>query len=123
MSEGPGLHLCDDLIFASRVAGTAKVLGLTVHTARTAAALVELARRTPPTCVLLDLQNAGLDVSALLADLAEACPRMPRVLAYGSHVAVETLKAARQAGCDPVMPRSKFVELLPAALPGWLAPA
>ena len=28
-----------------------------------------------------------------------------------------------QAGCDPVLPRSKFVEELPRALPEWLAPA
>ena len=30
------------------------------------------------------------------------------------------LRAAREAGCDLVLPRSKFVEELPRALPGWL---
>ena len=46
---------------------------------------------------------------------------MPRLVAYGSHVDAEALRAARAAGCDPVLPRSKFVDDLPAALPGWLA--
>ena len=29
-------------------------------------------------------------------------------MAFGSHVDTEALAAARAAGCDPVMPRSKF---------------
>jgi len=29
-------------------------------------------------------------------------------VAFGSHVDTEALAAARAAGCDPVMPRSKF---------------
>jgi len=123
MSQMPdGLLLCDDLIFTSKVAGTAGALGLAVRAARTPEALLELARRSPPNCVIVDLHVAGLDLPALLAGLAEACPAMPRVVAYGSHVEAATLHAARQAGCDPVWPRSKFVEELPAALAGWLAP-
>jgi len=46
----------------------------------------------------------------------------PRIIAYGSHVDVATLKRAREAGCDRVMPRSQFVEELPTALISWLAP-
>ena len=46
--------------------------------------------------------------------------RESRVVGYGSHVDAATLHAARVAGCDPVLPRSKFVEELPGALPGWL---
>ena len=45
---------------------------------------------------------------------------MPRVVAYGSHVETETLRKAREAGCDPVLPRSKFVEELPAKLREWI---
>jgi len=42
------------------------------------------------------------------------------VVGYGSHVDADTLHAARVAGCDPVLPRSRFVEELPTALAGWL---
>ncbi len=123
-APGPeGLLLCDDLIFTSRITGTARGLGLTVRSARSGEALVEMARQSPPHGVLIDLSNPGLVLPELLARLAEVCPTMPRVVAYGSHVDTATLKAAREAGCDPVLPRSKFVEDLPRALPGWLAPA
>jgi DNA-binding NarL/FixJ family response regulator len=80
---------------------------------------VALARATPPRCIIVDLDNPGLDLPALLAALREAGLR-PRVVAYGPHVNAELLHAARAAGCDPVLPRSKFVEQLEKELPGWL---
>ena len=116
-----GLLLSDDLIFSSRITGTARALGLAVEPARSAEALVELARQQAPRCVLLDLANPGLVLGGLLRQLAEVCPVLPRVVAYGSHVDTATLRAAREAGCDPVLPRSKFVEELPRALPEWLS--
>ena len=115
-----GLLLCDDLIFTSKVTGVAKALGLSVAAARDAQSLLRLARQEPPSCVLVDLHNPGLDLEALLRELKEAGAAMPRVVAYGSHVEAATLRAARAAGCDPVLPRSRFVEDLPTALAGWL---
>ncbi len=115
-----GLLLSDDLLFTSRVTGTAAALGLTVQSARSAAALVELARAAAPRCVLIDLHNAGLDLPALLRDLAAVCSRPPRTIAYGSHVEAAALRAAREAGCDLVLPRSRFVEELPVSLGKWL---
>ncbi len=120
MSVPPGLLLCSDLIFTSRITGTARDLGLTVKVARSPEALLALAREAPPGGVLLDLHHPGLDVPDLLRRLGEVCPAMPHVLGYGSHVDVATLRAAREAGCDLVLPRSKFVEDLPSALPAWL---
>jgi CheY-like chemotaxis protein len=115
-----GLLLSDDLIFTSRVTGTARAAGLTVRAARSAEALESLAREQAPTCVLLDLGNPGLELSELLGWLRAVCPRMPRVVAYGSHVDAAGLRAARAAGCDVVLPRSAFVEQLPQQLPAWL---
>jgi hypothetical protein len=68
--------------------------------------------------VIVDLANPGLVLTDLIRGLGE--PR-PRVVAYGSHVDTESLRAARAAGCDPVLPRSKFIEELPSALPDWFA--
>jgi CheY-like chemotaxis protein len=118
-----GVMLCDDLIFFSRVAATARAAGLVVKQARTAAAVLELARVQPPGGVVVDLHAEGLDVPALLAGLREACPVMPRVVAFGSHVEAETLRAAREAGCDRVLPRSKFVRELETDLKEWLTPS
>jgi len=115
-----GLILSDDLLFTSRITGTARDLGLTVTPARSADRLLEMARARPPACVIVDLSNPGLVLNDLMADLRTLSP-VPRVVAYGSHVDAETLKAARAAGCDPVLSRSKFVEELPTQLRIWLA--
>jgi DNA-binding NarL/FixJ family response regulator len=115
-----GLLLSDDLIFTSRIVGTARGLGLSLLAGRTAESLVELARRSPPRCAILDLDNPGLDLPALLHSLKEIAPGL-RVVAYGPHVDAERLRAARAAGCDLVLPRSKFVEQLEKELPGWFA--
>jgi CheY-like chemotaxis protein len=118
-----GLLLSDDLIFTSRIVDTARALGLTVRAARSAEALEALAREEPPSCVIVDLANPGLAITDLLRRLGRVCPSLPRVVAYGPHVDAAGLRAAREAGCDPVLPRSKFVEELPRSLPAWLAAA
>jgi CheY-like chemotaxis protein len=112
--------LCDDLIFYSRVSGAAEAAGRAVRMVRTAEQLAAAARTAPPAGVIVDLQNPGLDLPGLLAALKGACPVMPRVIAYGSHVAADVLRAARQAGCDRVLPRSQFVEVLGAEIGEWL---
>jgi CheY-like chemotaxis protein len=116
-----GLLLSDDLIFTSRIVGTARDLGCTIRAGRNVEALEALAREAAPSCVLVDLGNPGLAVADLLQRLRLVCPSMPWVVAYGPHVDAAGLRAAREAGCDLVLPRSKFVEVLPHALPAWLA--
>jgi CheY-like chemotaxis protein len=126
MSEkkGPvGLLLSDDLIFTSRITATARTLGLTLKAARSVEALEALARQQAPSGVLVDLGNPGLEVRDLIARLKTACPVMPRLVAYGSHVDAAGLRAARASGCDLVLPRSAFVEQLPTTLGEWLAPS
>ncbi len=107
-------------LMTSRVTGAATVLGLTMESARSAAAPVALARAAPPRCVVIDLHHPGLDLPALLRDLAAVCPQSPRTIAYGSHVEAATLRAAREAGCDLVLPRCRFLEELPVSLEKWL---
>ncbi len=120
MSAG-GLLLSDDLIFTSRITGAGRHLGLSVTVARTVEALEARARREPPRCVLVDLAFPGLSLPDLIGRLREACPTMPRLVAYGAHVDAAGLRAARQAGCDVVLPRSAFVEQLSSQLPQWLS--
>jgi CheY-like chemotaxis protein len=115
-----GYLLSDDLMFTSRITGTARDLGLTVKPARSAEVLGGLLQEQAPRCVVLDLANPGLAVADLVKQLKAECVPPPFVVAYGSHVDAASLKAAREAGCDLVLPRSKFVEELPRALPAWL---
>jgi hypothetical protein len=71
----------------------------------------------PLACVIVDLDQSGLDIAALVAAVKQAGPAT--VVGFGSHVATETLRAARAAGCDLVLPRSQFVQVLAADLPSW----
>lgn len=114
------LVLSDDLMFTSRITGTARDLGITTKVARTVDALEGLARQEAPRCVIVDLANPALAVSDMVRRLREACAAMPRLVAYGSHVDAAGLKAAREAGCDVVLARSAFVEQLPHSLPAWV---
>src|SRR5262249_27341691 len=103
------------------ITATAAQQGLTVRVANSPQALQELAARQAPRCVILDLSNPGLDVAGLVRHLQETCQPPPYVVAYGPHVDAPALRVARAAGCDLVLPRSKFDEDLPRALPNWLA--
>ncbi len=113
------LVLCDDLMFTSKVTATGRAAGVAVTVARTAEAAVRRAVEMPATCVLVDLHNPSLNLEQLLTELRAGCPAMPRVIGFGSHVDVNTLKAARKAGCDQVMPRSQFSEQLESKLAEW----
>jgi len=115
-----GLLLCDDLLFGSRITGTAEALGLHVRVVRTAAALLEAVNAAYAPCVLLDLHNPGLEIETVVRRLKEEPLVLPVVIGFGSHVDAATLHRAREAGCDRVLPRSQFVEELPNLLPIWL---
>src|SRR5438128_8578472 len=115
-----GYLLSDDLLFTSRITGTASALGLRVKAARSLDALNALIAQEPPRCILIDLSLAGQSISELARSWQEAASPPPRIVGYGSHVDAAMLRAAREAGCDPVLPRSKFVEELPRALAEWM---
>jgi DNA-binding NarL/FixJ family response regulator len=121
--EPLGLLLTDDMIFSSRITGTARALGLNMIVVKSEGDLVSQARERNPTCVILDLSIARKKMDALIRNLKEGNFSRPRLVAYGSHVDAATLRAARDAGCDLVLPRSQFVEELPRQLSQWLAPA
>jgi DNA-binding response OmpR family regulator len=112
--------VCDDLIFTSRVTATARAHGLQVIPVRSGADALRRAGETIPRCLILDLHTIGADVAGFLAGLRAACPVMPRIVAYGSHVNTELLQAARDAGCDVVLSRGQFTRDLETNLPVWM---
>jgi DNA-binding NarL/FixJ family response regulator len=118
-----GLLLSDDMIFSSRITGTAQALGLKVNAVKSAKNLMAQAKERTPTCVIVDLSHPDLRVPELIGELQDVCSPIPRLVAYGSHVDAATLRAARDAGCDIVLPRSAFVEQLSGNLPQWLMPS
>ena len=118
-----GLLLSDDMIFSSRITGTAQALGLKVNAVKSARNLMAQAKERTPTCIIVDLSHPDLRVPELIGELQDVCSPLPRLVAYGSHVDAATLRAAREAGCNIVLPRSAFVEQLSGSLPQWLMPS
>lgn len=116
-----GLLLSDDLIFSSRIKAEARAHGLDVMWVRSSTALIDQVRQHRVPGIILDLAFPGLDLNRLLDELRAVNATLPRVIAYGPHVEAEALREARAAGCDPVMPRSKFVEALPTEIVKWLS--
>jgi hypothetical protein len=115
-----GYLLCDDLIWMSRVMGEAKALELKIVPARTVEQLLKAIITNGPRCVVLDLSQAetSKDVVGVIDQLKAA--GIIRFVAYGSHLETQQLAAARAAGCQPVLARSKMVEELPIMLKDWL---
>ena len=68
--------------------------------------------------LIVDLQAEGFDVPKLIMAARAAGAR---VLAFGRHTDVASLRAARAAGADVVVPRSQLAEELPALLDRLLA--
>lgn len=105
------LLVCTDLLFASRVQGTATAAGTELQLL----AGSNLARLEPqPECslVIIDLTELTDDVAAAVTVIKERCP-LAKLIAFGSHVDVQKLAAAKAAGCDHVWARGMFVQQLP----------
>jgi hypothetical protein len=109
-----GLLISRDLFFTSKVTGTARELGGVVEVVPDCAAAAGRVARGGIVCLFIDLAERELPLAALIADLP--VEDRPVVIAFGSHVATARLQAARDAGCDEVLPRSRFSAELPELL-------
>ena len=117
---GPaGLLLSRDLIFTTKITGTAKALGKEVLAAGGSALASAMLSAWRPEVVFVDLAAGDLVAPAAIAAYREIVPGVPFV-AFGSHVDTQALADAAKAGCDPVMPRSRFTAELPSLIATYL---
>jgi len=109
--NSPVLVLVRDLIFASRITSTARAVGVEVKLLRDATKLAaEVGRR-----LIVDLnQSDALEAAVEWKRLGGANAR--EVIGYVAHVDVATIRRARDAGIDRVLPRSRFVVELESLL-------
>jgi len=104
-----------DLIFSTKIASTARAMGVEIQIVRSLEALGNCLRGGAVDLTLIDLNAAGDDPIQALRLTREVSPAT-RTVAYLSHVQTELADAARQAGADEVLPRSAFSTRLPALL-------
>lgn len=118
---GPaGLLLSRDLIFTSKITGTARALGCQVLTAGNTSLASAMIEQWQPRAVFVDLASGDLVSPAALLAYRRLAPPETAFIAFGSHVDTAALATASAAGCDPVLPRSRFVNELPELIRRYL---
>lgn len=111
-----------DLFFSTRVEDVVRAAGGTPLTVEHADQFVDAVDRTFPVLAIVDLKAPGDWTRAI-----QRCKMRPHtsqvpLYAFGSHVDVETLKRARQAGADHAWARSKMMEELVALVERYVNP-
>lgn len=103
------IMLTADLMFSSRVASAATMLGVPLNVCMSPARLSEQLAESGPTTrlVIVDSTLPRLDWTALVATVREQAP-LAAIVAFGPHVDVAALEAAAAAGCDVVLTRGQF---------------
>lgn len=99
--------LIDDLFFSSKLSEVARQTGASVVFCRSADAVPADADR-----ICVDLNASSFDPLEALRQLASS--RKAPITAYLSHVQTELAQHASEAGAAEVLPRSVFVQRLPA---------
>src|SRR5512142_571802 len=100
-----------DLMFGTRIEATAKHLGYTIHMLEPAQDIGAAMAAQDPALVIVALDAPGWE------DVVRAGKQTgARVLAFGSHKNIDLLLAAKAAGCDEVLARSRMAAELPALL-------
>ena len=115
-SRPTGLLLSRDLIFTSKVMGTAAELGYNMMVAGTAVQAKSMIETFRPRVVWVDLTAGAMIAPAALIAYQELAGPDVWFVAFGSHVDGDALAAAKAAGCHMVLPRSRFAAELPGLM-------
>ena len=110
------LALVDDLFFQARMLETARQVGIELKTVSTGDAFLAEAAQSSAGLLIVDLNARQGGIEAL--ERLRAAGNQRPVIAFLSHVQVELAERARAAGCQQVLPRSKFTQNLAAILTG-----
>lgn len=113
------LAAVEDLMFKSKISGTAESVGVQASFPRSPKKLIEALHKDPPELLILDLNSDRFEPIKLLHDLnADETLSKIETLGFLSHVQKDLAVAAREAGCDRIMARSAFTKNLPEILTG-----
>ena len=113
------LAVVDDLMFTSKIRAAAGQLGVPLVFARSADSAMAEVKKALPKLVILDLDNPRSDPIGIVTRL-KGDPALAgvHVVGFASHVKVDLIRAAREAGADEVLPRSAFTAQLADILAG-----
>ena len=104
--------LVDDMFFAAKINSAASACDREIERIRTREQLEGLVGN-PPAMVIIDLNTDRLDPLETI-EFFKSRPELSAVPLVGfvSHVQTELIRGAQAAGCDHVLPRSAFTQML-----------
>lgn len=109
----------DDLLFSSKIRTVARQVGADLAFARTPDEILQKLRAERPSLLMIDLNSAKAEpIATIHAIRGDQQLSGVRILGFASHVHVDVIRAARDAGADEVLPRSAFAAKLPDILSG-----
>ena len=112
---GSCIAIVSDMIFASRISSTAKMVGTRCKIINNAGDLQSALESQELKTVLVDMSCDAISPEEAIRTVKSHCPSA-RVIAFFSHVQTELMEQAKAAGADDVWPRSTFVQRLPGLL-------
>lgn len=122
-AKPPGPHivaLLSDLMVAVQLETPARAFGWSLATVSSATAVRPALSAEKPDLVVIDLADSAFQFAEFYQAIREEAPQA-RVLAFYPHVRDELAAMARRAGCELVMPRSRFFSNPAAAIESGLA--
>jgi CheY-like chemotaxis protein len=101
--------LTDDVFFSSKIREAAKSQGLAADFIKSTDGLIERLASHPPSLIIIDLNCRKLEPVRLISEI-KSNPSLKGVfmIGYLPHVETDLKRMASEAGCDMVLPRSRF---------------
>ncbi len=114
--------IVDDMFFASKVTSAAEAAGRKVERLRSREQIENLTPPDLPQLVIIDLNSDRINpIEAIeLLKSQRELESIP-IVAFVSHVQIELIRRAQAAGCDFVLPRSAFTQMLAQIVAGDLS--
>ena len=112
--------LVDDMFFTAKINAAAAECGRTIERIKSTEQLEGLFSK-PPVLVIIDLNSDRIDPFEAIRFLKSRSELAATpVVSFVSHVQTDLIRAAQTAGCDFVLPRSAFTQMLREIVSGNL---
>ena len=112
----------DDMFFAAKINSAANIARRQIERVKSREHLEQEVSGYFPSLVIVDLNSSRLDPLQTI-EFFKSRPELSSIPIVGfvSHVQTELIRLAQSAGCDYVLPRSAFSQLLPEIIAGNFA--
>ena len=109
----------DDMFFAAKINAAASQAGREVERVRSREQLEQEISANPPSLLIVDLNSEHLDPLETIRHFkAHTHLSAVPIIGFVSHVQTDLIRSAQDAGCDYVLPRSRFTQLLSEIISG-----